>query len=176
MTGFCVRFILWVSWSWNLRSFLAVFLFMIVLSLLQLFISTTTIALISFLNIILYFHFSKISSQLMLLRLMFWDLSTIRIKFSSGWSTTYWWSRRFLPIKSSPNKLLKCRIHTIAKRNKLKEIIKILIRKYSIIDTLKLAIRINCSLEGPNFRSIPERCNYLPQLDFPFLLNIQHIE
>ena len=94
----------------------------------------------------------------------------------SPWPTWSRWSWWLLRIKPNFDELGERKVRTKAKRNKLEEIIKILIGKNSVVDTLKFTIKINRSLKRTYLGSIPIWSNQFINLNLTFLINIKHIK
>ena len=112
------------------------------------------------------------------LRNSIWLSNTVlflRLELAARWSRNIWF-RWLVWVKSNLDKLIKRKIRAEAKRNKLKKIIKILIGKDAILNTLKLTIQINSPFEDPNFRSIPVTGNEPANLNLASLVSIEHIK
>ena len=106
---------------------------------------------------LIYLLFFKITNYLM----MAWSLRSLssRIKLSSRRSTRCDWLVTILIIESRFDEIFKAAIRIKCKRNELEEVIKILVSKDAIINTLKFTVEINWALKWTKIWSISKSRN-----------------
>lgn len=165
-----LRFCLWSSrLVWNVRSIL--YLLMVILWFL--------------------FVFSKVSLLLgLLLEFIFSEITRLNLPSPASWFNTnlFLWfklssgfiwcsgSRWLFRIESNFNKFMESQVWTVWEGNKLKKVIKVLIRKDTIINALKLAVQIDGSFKCSDFWSISICTNEPSYFNLSLLVSIQHTE